>query len=319
MMPIRSRHSRKAIVLAVAVAAAAVPASASASFVSVGPVHQPSVGTSAPSLLVSGAGNGIGGGSIDEPNRILIEDVPNTINTFKVTDTGSPLRASGPHCVQLTANSARCTGANVGDTRFYAAFLFGGNDTFEVRSKYLARGGVIDTGSGNDVIATPIGADGVSVGGPVRDDIIGGPGFDLVTYAGRAAAPGAPSSGVIVRAGDQNLFNDGQFGNEDRIRADVERITGTLRADTLEAPNQAAGARINGLAGADTLIGTASADFLDGGVGVDTLHGLAGDDQLVGRESINAVRDDLRCGTGTDSAFMDTLDSSLGCEARQRS
>ena len=311
-----TRKARVAFALAVGVAAGALPASASASFVSVAQVSQPGAG-SPPSLLVSGAGNGLGGGSIQEPNRIVIEDVTGRPNTFRVTDTGSPLRAQAPHCVQLTANSAQCSGQNIGDTRFYAAFLFGGDDRVEVRSKYLARGGILDAGAGNDAILTPIGADGVSVGGPVRDDITGGPGIDLLSYAGRAAAPGAPNSGVIVRAGDPGLFNDGQAGSEDRIRADVEQIVGTVRADRLQAPNQAAGARLFGLAGADALSATPNADLLDGGIGVDVLDGLAGDDRLVGREITNPVRDNLRCGTGTDTAVMDTLDSSLGCEVRQ--
>jgi Ca2+-binding RTX toxin-like protein len=318
MISIRSKRTRLALVVAAGLAAGAVPGTASASFVSVAPINQPGVG-SAPSLLVSGAGNGIGGGSINEPNHILIEDVPGRVNTFKVTDSASPLRASAPHCVQLTANSAQCTGQNVGDTRFYAAFLFGGDDRIEVRSKYLARGGILDGGADNDTFVTPVGADGVSVGGPVRDDIIGGPGIDLLSYAGRPAAPGAPNTGVIVRAGDASLFDDGQFGAEDRVRADVERIVGSVRADSLQAPNQSAGARISGLGGNDVLFGTPNADFLDGGAGVDTLHGLAGNDQLVGRESVNPVRDDLRCGTGSDTALMDTLDASLGCETRQRS
>jgi Ca2+-binding RTX toxin-like protein len=300
-MSLRSSSSRAALALAVGAVAAALPASASASFVSIGNVNQPSVGTSAPSLLVSGAGNGIGGSSIDEPNRILIQDVPNTVNTFTVTDSASPLRASGPHCVQLTANSARCSGANVGDTRFYAAFLFGGDDRVDVRSSYLSRGGILDMGAGNDTVLNLLSA---------RDDIVGGTGVDLVSYASR-------TSPVIVRAGDATLFNDGQFGTEDRIRADVERITGTTRSDTIEAPNQSAPTVLNGLGGNDTLLGTPNSDTLNGGEGADTMDGRAGNDTLIGREGSD-VRDDLRCGTGTDRALMDTLDTSLGCEIRER-
>ena len=108
-------------------------------------------------MLVSGAGNGLGSGSLNEPNKIVIADVPGTVNTFKVTDFASPLRAAGPHCVQLTANSARCSGANIGDVRFYAAFTFGGNDDVTIASHYLARGGKIQLGEGNDSAHTPVG------------------------------------------------------------------------------------------------------------------------------------------------------------------
>jgi Ca2+-binding RTX toxin-like protein len=64
-----------------------------------------------------------------------------------------------------------------------------------------------------------------------------------------------------------------------------------------------------GLAGADTLQGTAGGDFLSGGGGNDTLNGLAGTDYLTG----GAGDDTLNGGDGNDFLFGDTgADTLLG-------
>lgn len=281
----RNARSWAAAALAAGVAAGALPASVSATVrVGIGEFPQPSISGRVPSLVVSG-----GFDSADEANRIVIQDVAGEPNTFRVTDRASPLRA-GLACVQLTDNSAQCSGRGIGEIRFYAVFLAGGQDEVQVTSRYLARGGILDGGSGDDVFYTP-------VVGPA-DDIIGGPGRDRIDYSHRRAPPDA---GVRVFSGflGSGQFTDGHEGREDRVGADVERVEGTAFADNIAAPNQSVGTSIVGHAGADVLLGTPNADV------------------LVGRESGSqtVAADTLRCGAGADdTAVMDLQDSQVDCE-----
>jgi hypothetical protein len=74
------------------------------------------------------------------------------------------------------------------------------------------------------------------------------------------------------------------------------------------------------------LRGGSDNDILSGpappvGAGHRQPHGRDGDDTLIGREDPRetAVKDTLSCGTGSDTAIIDLLDTSLGCETGDRS
>jgi Ca2+-binding RTX toxin-like protein len=298
--PRRFRRGATAAALAAGALAAALPGTALASFASVGPISQPGAGNaSAPSLLVSGAGNGIGGGSIDEPNDIRIQDVAGVANTFIVTDTASPLRAAN-NCVQLDAHRVRCTGANVGDTRFYAVFAFGGNDRIQIDSTYLSRGGKVSAGTGSDVLLGGIGADFLSGdegndvlrGGRGADRLDGGAGIDVATYADRTTS---------VRVSIDNSANDGQQDERDNVLTTVENVVGGAAGDTLI-----------GSAGSNVLNGNGGNDFLNGLGGADVLLGSLGNDFLVANDGI---RDSVSCGDGSDSALVDGQDVRAACES----
>ena len=94
------------------------------------------------------------------------------------------------------------------------------------------------------------------------DDMRGGPGTDLVTYAGRAV-------GVTVSL--DNLANDGSAADAfpfavapgDNVRSDVENVLATDRNDVIN--------------------GSAVANVLTASGGNDTVDGREGDDALVGR------------------------------------
>jgi Ca2+-binding RTX toxin-like protein len=112
------------------------------------------------------------------------------------------------------------------------------------------------------------------------DDMRGGAGTDLVTYAGRPAG---------VRVTLDNLANDGSgaadafpFGNTagDNVRSDVENVRGTDHGDVITG-NLAANA-ITAQGGNDTVDGQAGNDALAGGAGLDDLRGGAGADALEG-------------------------------------
>lgn len=116
-------------------------------------------------------------------------------------------------------------------------------------------------GPGNDVLD----------GGLGPDQLYGGAGLDAVTYSARTVP-------IVVRL--DNNDNDGQSGERDRIRTDVEEVRGGSAGDRLTG--SARDDRLYGGSGDDFLWGLAGADVLDGQLGVDTLDGGDGNDFCTG-------------------------------------
>ena len=181
-------------------------------------------------------------------------------------------------------------------------------------------------GSGNDTFD----------GGTGPDSILGGPGTDTVTYAGRAAPVFVTLDGTA---------NDGEAGEGDSVSSDVENVTGGSGGDELSGgPGDNT---LNGGAGDDVIVGEASPDS-DGPGGNDTILGGSGDDALNGGDgnnlilgqdgadmvqggsgtdnidlgngddqvdALDGVLDSVNCGTGDDSGQADTSDAvSPTCE-----
>ncbi len=149
----------------------------------------------------------------------------------------------------------------------------GGNDTLD--------GGAGDDDEygyrGNDTFIQGSAANG-------QDLILGGLGTDLATYSQRSSA---------VRLTLNGLYDDGAYGEGDRLGGDVENLRGGK--------------------GADTLIGNGLANLLTGGGGKDILSGLGGNDTF---QSVDSLVDTLLGGTGTDRAHRDTADKVNSVEQR---
>jgi Ca2+-binding RTX toxin-like protein len=135
----------------------------------------------------------------------------------------------------------------------------------------------IDGGEGDDVLEPGDGANGPN---PDDDALAGGSGFDEVNYAGRSVP-------VVVTIGDGG--NDGQGGEHDDVKGDVEAVTGGNADDQLRGSANAEALRggpggdvLDGGGGADTTEGGDGNDTVSGGDGADTVMGGAGDDQLNG-------------------------------------
>lgn len=90
---------------------------------------------------------------------------------------------------------------------------------------------------------------------------------------------------------------------------------------------------LNGFRGKDVVRGGDGPDEMGGGYGADTIYGNAGNDNLIdapdkdrdfvyggiGNDHVQvrdfpAVKDVVYCGPGTDTAYVDRLDVTKGCE-----
>ena len=150
---------------------------------------------------------------------------------------------------------------------------------------------VIETGGGNDLVLESRGADAVRLGpgadrfssnvsGSGADDVAGGEGFDTVSYGPRSRPQVVTIDGVA---------DDGEAGEGDNVRLDVERVVGGGGGD-----------RLTGSPGPDALLGASGDDVLDGGDGGDTEDGGEGDDTLGQRGHANGA-DTLIGGSGADT------------------
>lgn len=160
---------------------------------------------------------------------------------------------------------------------------------------------VLDGGSRDDVL----------LGGPGDDQETGGPGDDLFLQGTEADGGDTISGGVgdlDVVAYDRRSSqveatigngapDDGETGELDEIRGDVEGVLGGP-ADDLLVGNGAANV-LRGGGGDDDLEGGGGADVLDAGSGVNSLDGGAGSDTVSYADAPGPVTVDLGGGTAT--------------------
>ena len=152
----------------------------------------------------------------------------------------------------------------------------------------------LDGGPGDDQIYG-LGGPDVLQSGPAADgpdDLSGGEGVDLVTYEGRARAVAVSLDGEA---------NDGEDGEGDRLRSDVESVKGGLAADTIVGSSRA-----------ESLIGDGGGDLLRSGGGEDFLNGQRGADRLDLRDGDVGI---ANCGDARDMLLVDRRDMAAGnCE-----
>jgi Ca2+-binding RTX toxin-like protein len=178
-----------------------------------------------------------------------------------------------------------------------------------------------EQGAGDDSMDGGPGADAMSAGptggaGP-GDVFAGGDGVDVADFSRRSAPLAVDLDGVA---------DDGESGERDDVRPDVENVVGGSDGDALTGSAAAnlldGGAgddRVSGRDGEDTLLGgrnDSGSDTLEGGGGSDTLQGGPGDDSLGGGDAGDRLfgeggTDGLDGGAGADTeeggAGIDTL------------
>jgi Ca2+-binding RTX toxin-like protein len=243
---------------------------------------------------------------------------------LEIQDTGATVIA-GVGCVSVTPQRAQCEWpdrsdavldielGDMGDSftqgptvELSVSFLDGGDgDDRIVAGDSL--GDFLIGGPGDDTLMGGVGHDSLD-GGPGADLMSGGSSsfhhggvnnrhFDTVSYADRINPVQADADGVA---------DDGEAGEGDNIRVDIEEITGGRGDDILTSGFRAhylSGGRGNdilvGNAGRDSLRGWAGNDILSGGDGSDYLEGDGGDDVLRG----GRFADTLAGGNGNDGLF----------------
>ena len=191
-----------------------------------------------------------------------------------------------------------------------------GNDQFT--SGYDTVPDTLEGGPGADTYATQGRYENGFVAGDGPDVFAGGDGPDKVDYSGRTHA-------VTVDLDDE--ADDGQAGEGDRIRADVEAITGGQGGDTLTG-NELDNRLHGGSAGADVIEGRGGQDLLYGGMGyswgynmtpeqgdgIDVLRGGDDQDTLFARDFAS---DTVDCGGAIDIAWVDVPDPWMSGSAAQ--
>jgi Ca2+-binding RTX toxin-like protein len=194
------------------------------------------------------------------------------------SDVESVLGGQGADHISGDAGANTLTG-NAGDDQIDGG---GGDDTVNGN----AGNDSLDGSSGRDRLDGG-GGDDVLDGGTGADTLTGGDGRDVADYSSR-------TSDVTVDL--DGAADDGEAGERDNVRPDVEDVTGGSGDD-----------RLTGDGGANVLSGGGGDDTLDGRGGPDTLSGGPGTDtadyssrSLPVAVTIGAGSDDGEAGEGDD-------------------
>ncbi|WP_146592020.1 CAP domain-containing protein [Puniceibacterium confluentis] len=115
----------------------------------------------------------------------------------------------------------------------------------------------------DDSLSGGAGADTLT-GGAGADTLTGGAGFDLADYGREQSG----TRGIVARLAAGEVTDS--YGTQDRL-AGIEAVTGTARADVIDASGLITAVALSGAGGDDTLTGGAGDDTLSGGAGTDTL------------------------------------------------
>lgn len=161
----------------------------------------------------------------------------------------------------------------------------GGSDT-------LTGGAAADRLVGGDTGGDAADGDDTLDGAGGADVFTGGRGRDTATYAARIAP-------VTVTIGDG--ANDGQAGEKDDVRDDIERVIGGFAGDALTGDDAA-----------NAFLGAGGDDLITPGDGADTVDAGLGDDRVEARD---LAPDAITCGDGTDTVIADAVDEvAADCE-----
>ena len=270
------------------------------------PAAAPTVGTRVQSIEDRG-----GLSVLARPGKANVINIALSNTTFTVRDTGDDVVA-GPGCESIDAHTARCVAfgqpvrIDTGDLDDTVVAPFplptdvsagSGNDTITTGSAAdELRGGLgndqLTAGAGADLLDGNLGAD-VMKGQSGRDTLLGvgradeadvlsgGPDTDIADYSGR-------DEDLTISLDD--VANDGEPGEQDNVRNDVEEIEGGDGGDTLTGSNMVAVTnRLLGGPGGDTLVGRAGPDRMFAQEGNDVLDGGSGNDDLDGGPNADTI------------------------------
>ena len=177
----------------------------------------------------------------------------------------------------------------------------GGDDTIDGLEGVdtLDGGTEVDTiqgAEGDDIINNGAAADGA-------DTVMGGQGVDLSSYQNR-------SNALTVNL--DNVANDGEAGENDDVKASVEKVIGGAGPDVL-----------TGSGFDNTLTGGGSGDTFAAGGGNDKLLGKAGGDAMFGGDDNDTLQggtgaDTMGGGPGIDKADYSDAGTGIGRDHRRR-
>ncbi|MGB7157945.1 MAG: calcium-binding protein [Tepidisphaeraceae bacterium] len=251
-----------------------------------------------------------------ESRRLLSASLSNGVLTVLGTASADNIQISQSAANLTLSDNGVITTYELSTVQFIVVKGGDGADTIILSNKNVTIPGKIEGGRGNDLLSGGkandsilggggddymFGGDGNDIldGNTQSDDFLGGLGRDTASYFHRTAN---------VTVGLGNFADDGEIGEGDNVRTDIEVVYGGAGNDTISTTSGKA-VRFYGFAGNDTLIGGSGADLFDGGAGADSLTGNGGDDLLFANDG---VADILSGGSGADTAESDPLDTVTG-------
>lgn len=283
-------------------------------------------------VIFGGAGDVVQGGAGGDDFDLLVVEAGSTIAYGGVPESGTITLASGGTLTFADIEAINFLGAVDGTQ---------GADTIGL-GFVDAQGDTVDGADGDDDTIFGWGGNDSIIAGAGNDTVFGGDGRD--TLAGGtgndALFGGTDVDSILVGAGEGADFVDGGSTGTDTDYltftgssaglnvvytgtesgtwswaggtgsfVDIEVVTGSDAADTIDATAATGRVGINGGGGNDSVLGGIGDDFIAGNAGNDRIDGGAGNDTLNGDEG----NDTLTGGDGNDRLFVGAgIDTAYG-------
>jgi len=249
-----------------------------------------------------------------EPRRLFDVTYVNGVLTYLGTAAQDHIEAFQNTTHLVVTNNGVTAHHKLAGLRLFAIEGGDGADTLIVSSRTVTIPVSLAGGRGSDTLSAALANDTI-FGGPGDDYMFGGEGNDLLdgnagsddflggNGARDLATYFARTNPVTVGLG--NFADDGEAGEGDHVRTDIEMVYGGSGNDTMSTTSGKA-VRFFGFEGNDTLIGSLGGDLLEGGRGNDSMVGNGGDDYFV---ATDGAADTLNGGSGNDTAESEDLDT----------
>jgi hypothetical protein len=256
-----------------------------------------------------GAGNDVIFGGQRQPDSagriepVLYEDLGGGFDTISYAEADRGVSVSAADSPNFADDGRPGDREDIGtasESRFEAIVGSGFDDTLlgAPHAEMFNGGGGRDTiagGDGNETFITEF-RDGA-------DEYHGGPGRDFISYHERAR----PLNITL-----DNAANDGESGELDNVRSNVEDVMGGHAGDSISSLGAFSSLDGGPGSGSDILDGGAGPDTLSGRGGADSLSGGSGNDVLLAQDNLP---DNVDCGSEIDTAERDARENRLsGCE-----
>jgi hypothetical protein len=262
-----------------------------------------------PGVVDVGAGNDVIFGGQRQPDSggriepVLYEDLGGGFDTISYAEADRGVFVNAAATPSFADDGRPGDRENIGtasESRFEAILGSGFDDTLlgAPHAEMFNGGGGRDTvagGDGNETFITEF-RDGA-------DEYHGGPGRDFISYHQRTR----PLSITL-----DNAANDGESGELDNVRSNVEDVMGGHVGDSISSLGAFSSLDGGPGSGIDILDGGSGPDTLSGRGGTDSLSGGSGNDVILAQDGLP---DNVDCGSETDTADRDTRENRVsGCE-----
>ena len=251
------------------------------------------------------------GATVSKSGQITYQAAAGAANSVAVSLSGGNFSfvesgiTAGPGCTQVTTSRVDCSAVgttvvtmNLGDgddtvttpSSTYRGFVLNGGEGSDVLNGGDKKD-TFDGGAGNDTLNGAAGNDYLN-GGTGADRFNGGAGIDRALYSDHSSGISVDIEPTGPDSDDDGNASDDSAGSRDDVMPSIEWISGTGRADMINATLAEVAVSLFGRGSTDTLTDGPFDDALNGGGGADTINCVNGGNDTNVADAADTVNGD---------------------------